>query len=109
MSGNRDLPDFPAPSAFEWDERKADRNRAKHGIDFEEAAEVFYGPTIVHRSDRNNEERWTALGYLEDRLIVVVFTWREQVVRIISARKARKNEERGYRHQKMGRPPQGTD
>jgi uncharacterized protein len=84
-------------------------NRAKHDIAFDSAIDVFYGPIILRRSDRNNEERWTALGYSNDRLIVVVFTRRAGVIRIISARRARKNEESEYRNAKMGRPPEGQD
>ena len=93
------------PASFEWDEQKRAVNFAKHGIDFDNATEVFYGPIILRRSDRNNEERWTALGYSESRLILVVFVVRASVVRIISARRARKNEEREYRNAEMGRPP----
>jgi hypothetical protein len=47
-------------------------------------------------------KRWTALGEMGDRLIVVVFTWRAEVIRVISARRARKNEEAEYRNAKMG-------
>jgi uncharacterized DUF497 family protein len=97
--------EFPIPVSFEWDEEKNILNRAKHGIDFDDATEVFYGPIVSRRSDRNNEERWIAVGYSEDRLIAVVFTRRIEVIRIISARRARKNEEREYRNQEMGRPP----
>lgn len=97
--------DFPVPVSFEWDEEKNILNRAKHGIDFDDAMEVFYGPIVSRRSDRNNEERWIAVGYSENRLIAVVFTRRADSIRIISARRARKNEEREYRNQEMGRPP----
>ena len=65
-----------SPEAFEWDDQKRELNLAKHGIDFDGAIEVFYGPIILRRSDRNREERWTALGYSDNRLIVVVFTRR---------------------------------
>jgi uncharacterized DUF497 family protein len=106
MSESLDLGSF---DGFEWDEDKRRSNLAKHGIDFDSAIEVFYGPIILRRSDRNNEERWTALGYSDDRLVVVVFTRRADVIRIISARRARKNEEREYRNAKVGRPPEGQD
>jgi uncharacterized DUF497 family protein len=96
-------------SGFDWDKRKSALNLVKHGIDFEEAIEVFYGPIILRRSDRNDEERWVAIGHSEDRLIAVVFTRRADVIRIISARRARKNEEREYRNAKVGRPPEGQD
>lgn len=106
--GEADL-EFLSPTSFEWDEQKSELNFAKHGIDFDSATEVFYGPIILRRSDRNNEERWTALGYSDNRLFVVVFTQRVEVIRIISARRARKNEERDYRNAQVGRPAQGQD
>jgi uncharacterized protein len=101
--------DYESVDRFDWNERKRELNLAKHGIDFEDATEIFYGPVILHRSDRNSEERWIAIGSLEDRLITVVFTRRADVIRIISARRARKNEEREYRNAKVGRPPEGQD
>ena len=101
--------EFLSPASFEWDDEKRELNLAKHGIDFDGAIEVFHGPIILRRSDRNNEERWTALGYSDNRLIVVVFTRRTDVIRIISARRARKNEERAYRNAEVGRSPEGQD
>jgi uncharacterized DUF497 family protein len=105
---NSDL-DFLSPHEFQWDAEKARTNVAKHGIDFEDAIDVFYGPIILRRSDRIQEERWVAVGYSEDRLIAVVFTKRANTIRIISARRARKNEEREYRNQKVGRSTEGQD
>jgi uncharacterized protein len=99
--------EFDAPDNFEWDERKNEINKDKHGIDFDEATEVFYEPLVLHQSDRNDEERWIATGYSNNRLITVVFAWRGDAIRIISARRARKNEERAYHHAQMGRPTQG--
>jgi uncharacterized DUF497 family protein len=101
--------EFPNPVSFEWDEEKNVLNRAKHDVDFDDAMEVFYGPIIFRRSDRNDEERWIAIGYSENRLIAVVFTRRADVIRIISARSAGKNEKREYRNAKMGRSPEGQD
>jgi uncharacterized protein len=101
--------DHESLSGFDWDKRKSASNLVKHGIDFEEAIEVFHGPVILRRSDRNDEERWVAIGHSENRLIAVVFTRRTGVIRIISARRARKNEEIEYRNAQMGRPPQGQD
>jgi uncharacterized DUF497 family protein len=98
-----------APAGFEWDDDKSRANLGKHGIDFDDASDVFYRPIILRPSDRNNEERWIAIGSLEGRLITVVFTRRADVIRIISARRARKNEEREYRNAKVGRPPEGKD
>jgi uncharacterized DUF497 family protein len=109
MADDITFTNFPADVCFEWDEQKNLRNLKKHTISFDDASEIFYGPIFLRRSDRNNEERWIAIGSLENRLITVVFTRRADVVRIISARRARKNEEREYRNAKVGRPPEGQD
>ena len=103
------LENYESAIGFDWDARKSELNLAKHGIDFENAIEVFYGPIILRRSDRNNEERWIAVGHSKNRLITVVFTRRADVIRSISARRARKNEERAYRNAKVGRSPKGQD
>jgi len=94
---------------FDWDEQKNELNRVKHGIDFDDAIEVFYGPIILRRSDRNNEERWLAIGKSHDRIISVIFTHRSELIRIISARHPRRNEERAYHNASLGRPAQGQD
>ena len=89
--------------SFEWDSVKNRQNLNKHGIDFDEAIEVFYKFHFVRRSDRETEERWIAIGETENRVVTVVFTQRGNKIRIISARRARKNEERTYRNKEMGR------
>ena len=101
--------EFLAPAAFEWDENKSKANLDKHGYSFDDASQVLYGPVMLYRSNRNDEERWIAIGSLDNRLIAVIFTRRSEIIRIISARRARKNEERAYRNAEMGRPPQGQD
>ena len=105
----KEIFDFESLDGFDWNDNKNDTNFLKHGIDFDDAIEVFYGPVVLYQSDRNNEERWVAVGYSEDRLIAVVFTKRANTIRIISARRARKNEEREYRNKKMGRSTEGQD
>lgn len=102
MSNQRSTRNFLPPVSFEWDPQKNLLNLAKHAIDFDDSIGVFDGPILLRRSDRNDEERWIAIGTLADRLITVVFTRRAEVIRIISARRARKNEERAYRNAKMG-------
>jgi uncharacterized DUF497 family protein len=67
----------------EWNEEKAASNRRKHGVDFDEAVEIFYGTSLLRRSDRNDEERWLAIGETEGRIVTVVFTWRGDALRII--------------------------
>ena len=94
---------FERIRAVEWSEAKAACNRRKHGIDFDEAIEIFYGTSLLRRSDRNDEERWLAIGESEGRIVTVVFTWRGDALRIISARRARRNEKRAYYQEKMGR------
>ena len=65
--GGQNLP-FEHIGGFEWDEEKAASNRRKHGIDFDEAVEIFYGSSLLRRSDRNAEERWIAIGETEGPL-----------------------------------------
>ncbi len=100
---------FDRIRAVEWNEEKAASNRHKHGIDFDEAIEIFYGPSLLRRSNRNTEERWLAIGETEGRVVTVVFTWRGDALRIISARRARRNEKRAYYQEKMERTPEGQD
>jgi uncharacterized DUF497 family protein len=90
------------PAGFEWDEDKSNANLIKHGIDFDDAREVFYGPVIIRGSSRNNEERWLAIGKSDDRIVSVIFTYRHDLIRIISARHPRPDEERAYRNASMG-------
>jgi uncharacterized DUF497 family protein len=101
--------EFVAPNGFEWDEEKNNANLTKHGIDFEDASELFYGPVIFRGSNRNNEERWIAIGKSRDRIMSVIFTRRNDLIRIISARHPRPNEARAYRNASMGRSAQRKD
>jgi uncharacterized DUF497 family protein len=94
---------------FEWNPEKSESNLAKHGFDFEDASQIFYGPVLVRQSDRENEKRWIAIGCLQNKSIAVVVARRTEVIRIISARRARKNEEREYRKAQVGRSPEGKD
>ena len=96
--------EFVAPTGFEWDEDKSNANLIKHGIDFEDASEVFF-----RASNRNSEERWIAIGKSRDRIMAVIFTRRNDSTRIISARHPRPDEERAYRDASMGRSTQGED
>ena len=98
-----------ADEGFEWDEKKNRLNKEKHGVDFEEAKEIFYGAHVVSRSPFRQETRWIAVGDAAGRTIAVIFTWRGSRRRIISARRARKDEERTYRGQTMGRSAKGQD
>jgi uncharacterized protein len=57
-----------APAGFEWDDEKSRTNLIKHGVDFDDASGIFYEPVVLRQSDRHDEERWMAIGSLENRL-----------------------------------------
>lgn len=87
---------------FEWDERKNQSNVKKHGVDFSEARSVFYDQNAMVFFDPDHsgdEDRFILLGMSwRTRALVVCHCYREgeQVVRIISARRADRDEEREY-------------
>lgn len=84
----------------EWDPVKARANLKKHGVSFEEASIVFDDPLFITFLDVEHsldEERYITLGLSQrNRLLLVAHTDREEAIRIISARKATKNERRFY-------------
>lgn len=79
---------------IEFDPAKRAKIAAERGLDLARAAEVFEGPTRTVEDDRYDygETRWITLGYLDDRLVVVVWTPRGDCRRIISMRKANARE-----------------
>jgi hypothetical protein len=86
---------------FEWDEDKNRLNIQKHGIDFADATYVFADPFALSIPDDDHSEsgdRWLLLGKnLNERLLLVVHTYRyDDVIRIISARKATATETTTY-------------
>jgi uncharacterized DUF497 family protein len=84
---------------FEWDPAKARANLAKHGVDFDVAKNVFLDPAAIVEPDDSDpaEDRWRTIGLAGGKVLFVVFTERSgNVIRIISARKANKREERNY-------------
>ena len=81
---------------YEWDEEKNRTNVEKHEIDFSEVEKFEWDTAVVRQSDRFREPRWLAIGYLVERLHVVVFTERNDRRRIISLRKASNKERREY-------------
>ena len=88
---------------FDWDQTKASANSKKHGVTFEEARTVFFDEFAVQFFDDDHsseEERFLLLGLSSDaKLLLVCHCEREQenVIRIISARKATKREAAHYR------------
>jgi uncharacterized protein len=82
---------------FEWDDDKAKRNYSKHGVTFELARAAFDDPECVDREDPDPVEvRYTRLCRYGLHVFVVVWTERWDRVRIISARRANRNEQRAY-------------
>lgn len=83
---------------FEWDEEKNSVNIKKHGISFEFATGVFFDEYRIERVDfahSDDEERLFTIGKVQS-VLFVVFTERKENIRIISARKATKEEENEY-------------
>ena len=85
---------------FQWDNRKARSNKRKHGVTFEEASTVFGDPLSVTIPDPGHsvgEDRFATIGIsINDRPIVVVHTDSDDIIRIISARRATRNEREQY-------------
>ncbi len=84
-----------APMKFEWDENKKKENIRKHGFDFADAWEVFELPMLTASDTREayKEERLIGVGFLRQRVVVVVFAEPDDdTIRIISLRKALKHE-----------------
>jgi len=86
--------------AFEWDDNKNKVNITKHGIDFVDAKEIWQGKVMEFPSPQDhNEERIIAIGLYKERCITVIYTWRDNIRRLISARKARENEQKDYENE----------
>jgi len=90
---------YTSPMNFEWDEAKSEACFRERGFDFAYAARAFFDPDRLIQADTRRsygEERYQLLGKIEQRLFVVVYTPRDDVLRIISARKANQREVRHY-------------
>jgi len=85
-------------SVVEWDADKAAANLRKHRVDFADAATVLEDEAALTVPDDDpDESRWVTLGMdALGRILVVVYTWREEQVRLISARNANPSERRQY-------------
>lgn len=83
---------------LEWDPRKADRNLRKHGVDFADAGTVLHDDhAITIYDEKSGEDRFVTVGLdALGRVLVVVYTWRGERARIISARSATPRERRRY-------------
>ena len=86
---------------FEWDDEKEKINIIKHGIDFTTAARVFKDENRLELYDEAHsdfEDRYITIGLIDEvaYLVMVVYTEREEAIRLISARKATQKERRMY-------------
>ena len=83
---------------FEWSENKNSTNVKKHGIDFQDAKKIFDGYTLTIEDDRFDygEQRFVSFGIMYGHVIAVIHLESENAIRIISARKATKNEQKEY-------------
>ena len=90
---------------FEWDEEKRQQNLLKHSVDFLYAALIFEGETVTLVDDRQDygETRYLALGKVGEDIFAVVYTMRGDIIRLISARKARKKEYERYQNRILRR------
>ena len=85
--------------SYEWDPAKARANLSKHGVDFADAATALEDDQALTIRDprSSDEERWITIGKgALGSLVVVVYTWHEESVRLISARFATAGEKRQY-------------
>lgn len=88
--------------SFAWDNRKSEANKKKHGVSFAEARTVFYDENAIRYFDPDHsedEDRFLMVGLSQRlRILIVCHCFRDEdsVIRIISARKATKNEENHY-------------
>ena len=83
---------------FEWDPAKRKTNLRRHGVDFEVVPKIFEGPILERRDDRLDygEIRWIAIGILSNVELTVCYTDRGERRRIISARKANRDEREAF-------------
>ena len=82
---------------YEWDNGKANANLGKHGVDFVAAVDVFADPNLLVIVDRRyGEDRYRAIGLVNDVVLSVAYTMRGELCRIISARRASRRERREY-------------
>ena len=88
---------------FEWDENKRRINRQKYGLDFGDAHLIFNDDAFVLAHDDYDETRYILQGMLAEYIVIIVFTIRdEEIIRIISMRKANKREQKGYVKKRFG-------
>jgi uncharacterized DUF497 family protein len=82
---------------FEYDPKKSAANKAKHGLDFEEAQGLWKDPHLLELDTRSRDEQRTlAIGMVGGKVWSAIFTLRDGIIRLISVRRARKEEVEFY-------------
>jgi uncharacterized DUF497 family protein len=83
---------------FDWDKEKNEANILKHGVDFHDVKEIFRNVRVTGIDNRREygEIRKVSIGPINSHICVVVYTEREDNIRIISARRANQRERRRY-------------
>lgn len=83
---------------FTWNESKRKSNLSKHGFDFNDAKDVFNGVTLTIEDFRfaYGEQRFITIGMLKAKVVLIAHTEQDDVIRIISMRKATKHEQKNY-------------
>ena len=91
---------------FVWDGVKREANLAKHGLDFEDAWQVFESPYLERLDTRRDygEDRWAVLGRIGVTVVFLAYTEREKDLRVISLRKATPKERMIYEQTITHRP-----
>ncbi len=78
---------------FEYDDKKSETNKRKHGLDFIEAQELWKDPDIIQiKANSDTESRYLVIGNIENKIWSAVITYRDEKIRIISVRRARNSE-----------------
>ncbi|MEZ4989819.1 MAG: BrnT family toxin [Saprospiraceae bacterium] len=89
---------------FEWDNNKNRSNQKKHGISFEDASDIFNdNDRIQYQETRDGEKRYKIIGKAFEAIITVIYTMRDLIVRIISARRSSKDERKTYLTNKLSK------
>ena len=82
---------------FEWDKNKNASNEDKHGIAFEDAKDIFKDiNNYKEKTNKKDELRYKIVGLIFEKLFTVIYTMRNSIIRVISARRANKTEEKKY-------------
>lgn len=89
---------------FEWDNTKNASNQKKHDISFEDASDIFSdNDRIQYLKTKDGERRYMAVGKAFEAIITVIYTVRNLIIRIISARRSSKEERKAYLSNKLSK------